>query len=228
MTRGRGQRESGQTLIEFSFIAVAILILTVGIADVGPAFFQYNALASGARFGARWGSVVAGVCGFEGRTPAPGESTWCSQYGGSLSAYWSQPGNTPLQGVNVPCPNDFTNDMQSDPNRADFYSDAPGAGASLSTFASPSATTIVGAILTHFDTSASSNNVVEGIVSPGFRWDKLRICLEERQDSTSPSPRMSPGARIRVVVYYPYTLISGGLLGTAGFHLVAASEYQVD
>jgi Flp pilus assembly protein TadG len=50
--------EKGQSLVEFAFTLVLLLILVVGIADLGRALFTYLSLRDGAQEGALYGSVV--------------------------------------------------------------------------------------------------------------------------------------------------------------------------
>ncbi len=47
----RGER--GQTLVEFAVVALAFLLMMVGILDLGRAVYAYNAIANAAREGAR-------------------------------------------------------------------------------------------------------------------------------------------------------------------------------
>lgn len=49
--------EHGQSLTEFAFGAVILLILLVGIVDLGRAFFTYIALRDAAQEGAVYGSI---------------------------------------------------------------------------------------------------------------------------------------------------------------------------
>jgi Flp pilus assembly protein TadG len=51
----RGER--GQSLVEFSLVAVAFFILVLGIVDVGRAVWHYNALAQATREGTRYAIV---------------------------------------------------------------------------------------------------------------------------------------------------------------------------
>jgi len=48
---------SGQTLIEFALTFILLLTLIFGIVDGGRAMYAYNAIASAAREGARFGAV---------------------------------------------------------------------------------------------------------------------------------------------------------------------------
>jgi hypothetical protein len=53
----RGQ--AGTAVIEFAFVMVFLLLLTIGITEIGRAFWYYNALQKAARDGARCLSTVA-------------------------------------------------------------------------------------------------------------------------------------------------------------------------
>jgi TadE-like protein len=61
-------REKGQSLIEFSFMLIVILLLLVGTIDLGRAIFTYLALRDGAQEGASYASysptsnITARVC----------------------------------------------------------------------------------------------------------------------------------------------------------------------
>lgn len=55
--RLRRKIECGQSLIEFAFGAVLLLILLVGIVDLSRAFFTYIALRDAAQEGAVYGSI---------------------------------------------------------------------------------------------------------------------------------------------------------------------------
>lgn len=51
------QSESGQSLVEFAFSILLLLILLAGIVDIGRAFFSYMALHDAAQEGALYGSL---------------------------------------------------------------------------------------------------------------------------------------------------------------------------
>ncbi len=53
----RPRHESGQSLIEFSLMAVALIILLTGVMDLGRAYFTYLALKDAASEGAYFGSA---------------------------------------------------------------------------------------------------------------------------------------------------------------------------
>lgn len=75
--RGQG----GQTLVEFALAIPILLLLTVGIFDIGRGVFYFNALADCAREGARFGIVL---------TDPYYEKTLYSN-----SNPWAIPGNAP-------------------------------------------------------------------------------------------------------------------------------------
>ena len=50
-------RDIGQALVEFALVLPIFLLLVPGLVDVGRLVYINNALAEGAREGARWGSV---------------------------------------------------------------------------------------------------------------------------------------------------------------------------
>jgi hypothetical protein len=55
--------ERGQGLVEFAFVATILLILFVGLADLGRALFAYMALRDAAQEGATYGSLYPGESG---------------------------------------------------------------------------------------------------------------------------------------------------------------------
>ena len=52
-------REKGQSLVEFAFGVVVLVILVAGIFDLGRALFTYMAMRDAAQEGALWASVNA-------------------------------------------------------------------------------------------------------------------------------------------------------------------------
>ena len=52
--------EQGQGLVEFAFVATLILVLFVGMVDLGRALFTYMALRDAAQEGATYGSIYPG------------------------------------------------------------------------------------------------------------------------------------------------------------------------
>jgi hypothetical protein len=55
--------EQGQGLVEFAFVATLLLILFVGLIDLGRALFAYMALRDAAQEGATYGSIYPGESG---------------------------------------------------------------------------------------------------------------------------------------------------------------------
>lgn len=49
--------EQGQGLVEFAFVATVLLVLVVGLVDLGRALFTYMALRDAAQEGATYGSI---------------------------------------------------------------------------------------------------------------------------------------------------------------------------
>ena len=52
--------EQGQGLVEFAFVATLLLVLFVGLIDLGRALFAYMALRDAAQEGATYGSIYPG------------------------------------------------------------------------------------------------------------------------------------------------------------------------
>jgi Flp pilus assembly protein TadG len=55
---GRAHRSDGQGLVEFALVFPILMLLLFGLVDVGRLVYINNALAEGAREGARYGSVA--------------------------------------------------------------------------------------------------------------------------------------------------------------------------
>src|SRR5579859_1533384 len=138
--------ESGQAVVEFGIIGIALLMLTAGLVDVGRAFYQYNAVSAAARYGARWGSVVGGTCtGLRGAST----SDWCNQYGtGNAGGFWSTAGNYPLQG-NSDCPQTIIKSQLPPYSKTPYYQ--------VSNYTQNTSTTIVGAVAQRFDTDSANH-----------------------------------------------------------------------
>lgn len=204
--------ESGQTLVEFAIISTVLLMMTAGLIDSGRAFYQYNALSAGARYGARWGSVVGGSCAL----PYGQDSTttdWCNREQISSGSFWTATGNAPLQGVGTDCPS-----YSSTP--ADYYTVQTVLN-SIPNGQQP--TTIVGAVATKFDSSASSSNFVTGGLTPGFDLSKLEVCIGLSGSTSIPGT----GAMVTVKVYYPFDPVSG-VLPQGRISMSASSQYEVE
>jgi Flp pilus assembly protein TadG len=52
-SRGRGSRSGGQTLVEFAIVIPLILLMVLGLVDLGRGVYAYNTLAQAARQGNR-------------------------------------------------------------------------------------------------------------------------------------------------------------------------------
>jgi hypothetical protein len=77
----RSGAKRGQTLVEFALTVPILLVLTIGLFDIGQAVYYYNALADCAREGARFGIVLSDrywETGVYGHDP------------------WQEPGNVPF------------------------------------------------------------------------------------------------------------------------------------
>jgi Flp pilus assembly protein TadG len=212
--------ESGQALIEFAFVAVALMIMTVGLADAGRAFFQYNAVSASARYAARWASVEGNTCS---ENPSnSGASDWCNKFNTTASGFWSQSGNQPLQGRNVACPSTI------DSTFTGYYLDSNGTVANqVTTY--KGTPTIVGSVLQKLDSTTSSSNIVTGAITPGFDSSKIRVCIwtAEQPSDVSNGLYSRPGTRIGVNVYYPFALISNEFV-TKNFDLIGSADYGVE
>ena len=199
--------QRGQAVVEFAIIGMVLMMLTVSLVDVGRAFFQYNAVAAGARYAARWGAVQGGTCALPYATST---SDFCNQLGNSSSSFWSQAGNKPLQGLNTSCPS---------------YSSTPGDYYTASSYKSATATTIVGAVAQRFDSSDQGTSFIIGALTPGFDLTKLQVCIEV--DSVNNTATPVTGDNVSVVLHYPFTPM-GAILPNTTFSLDAQSQYEVE
>jgi len=205
------KREGGQAVVEFALISLVLMMLTVGLVDLGRGFFQYQAVASAARFGARWGSVVGGTCAMLNQQST---NDWCNQLNHSAGAFWDQPGNKPLQD---PLP------LQLPRKPCPSYADNPEDYYTVSDYTANTSTTIVGMIAQKYDTSAASSSFVGGKVTPGLDLTQLHICVE----LPSSSARPQPGETVGVAVYYPFTGVTT-MITRQTLYLNATSQYQVE
>ncbi len=205
------KQEGGQAVVEFALISLLLMMLTVGLVDLGRGFFQYQAVASAARFGARWGSVVGGTCAVPNQQST---NDWCNQLGNKTMPFWDQPGNAPLQDPlpirlpRKPCPS---------------YADNPKDYYTVSDYTGNTSTTIVGMIAQKYDTSPSSSSLVGGKATPGLDLSQLQVCVELPSSSATPLP----GDTVEVRVYYPFTGVSTMISGQT-LYLNATSQYQVE
>lgn len=224
--RAAERGEQGQALIEFAIVFFVLMMLTTGLVDVGRAFYQYNALSSAARFGARWAAVVGGVCDLQGSNV----NDWCTQQGKATGGFWTQAGNVPIQGNNVACPS-YSADptayySASDPDN-DADNDYSAAGDTDGNDGAINSTTIVGTVDEHFDTSNTSSNFVVGAIG-GFDLSMLKVCIQ-----TTAAPAVAPnvptpgrGDYVRVVLHYHFNPVSF-ILARASFNLDATSQYEI-
>ncbi len=99
--------ESGQSLTEFAFGVVILLILLVGIVDLGRAFFTYIALRDAAQEGAVYGSICPlDVAAIESRLRSSSNTPVDLQNDSNVEVechYISASGETPCGSV-VPTP----------------------------------------------------------------------------------------------------------------------------
>jgi len=59
IARRRRRRGRGQALVEFALVFPLLMLLVFALIDLGRVVYAHNAIAEGAREGARWGSVQA-------------------------------------------------------------------------------------------------------------------------------------------------------------------------
>ncbi len=203
------KQENGQAVVEFALISLVLMMLTVGLVDLGRGFFQYQAVASAARFGARWGSVVGGTCAMLNQQST---NDWCNQLNHSTGTFWDQPGNKPIQGTGAACP---PYAPPPAPPSSDYYR--------VSDYTANTSTTIVGMIAQKYDTSAASSSFVGGKVTPGLDLSQLYVCVE----LPSSSARPQPGETVGVAVYYPFTGVTT-MITRQTLYLNATSQYQVE
>lgn len=205
-------------MIEFAIIGLLLLMITVGLIDVGRGFYAYIQMSSAARFAARWAAVQGGTCG-DSNTPSESTGDWCNGLGGSTSTvFWAQTGNVPLQGSST-CPRSW------DSTWSHYY---------YASDASTSTTypTVISTLERRMDTSSSSSSSQVGNWLAGLDPSQLRACIEISSDAydSTRTPVWEPvqGDWVTVFVYYHF-VPAGGLLGKAlSMDLVASSRYVVE
>jgi|SRR5450759_3913514 Flp pilus assembly protein TadG len=202
--------DEGQAVIEVAITLLAFLILTGGLLDLGRGFYQYNAVAAAARYGARWGSVEGGTCTALNQAST---SDWCNQLGGTSQSFWAQSGSAPLQSAGTSCPSTYQAGSSS------YYT--------VSDFKTSSSTTIVGAIAQHFDTNSSSTSAILGLLTPGFDLTKLKVCIELPVNPSTGTWSHTHGDNVKVYVYYPFNPATS-LVTTTQLNLVASSTYTIE
>jgi hypothetical protein len=233
------RQERGQTAVEFGIICSVLFLLTIGLIDVGRAFYQYNAISAAARYGSRWGGVAGGTCIDHGNsTLASGGSTvsgtaldWCTQEGSPNSSpstpplgnagFWNLNGNRQLQPAGTSCPTDLPTDLGGTGNTSYYYT--------VSNFMGTNDTSIVGAVAHKFDSSSSSSNLINGGSTPGFDLSKMRVCIQLPSESNGSgvTTGINDGEPVTVYVYYPFKP-AGPLFGNFQMPLVASAQYVVE
>jgi hypothetical protein len=218
--------ERGQALIEFAIIAIVLLMFSAGLLDVGRGFYQYNAVASAARYGARYAGIVGGTCSDTYRQPTgndwcnqgniaspPGPPAGCATPPTGAPAFWTSNGSSPCQAIGVSCPSTL------DTSFSGYYT--------ASNFVGSLYPSIVGMVVTRFDTNSGSSNVIGAAITPGFDLSKMKVCIQLSLDPETGQWSYKPGAKVTVFVYYPFSAV-GPLFGNAKFNLVASSQYTVE
>jgi TadE-like protein len=230
---GAPEAESGQALVEFALILIIMLTLIIGTVDVGRGFYQYNALASSARYAARWGSVVGGTCNgnTDGQIAPSTANDWCNQNNFSapppvsgacvtpdstMGGFWKYNGNYPLQcgGPNGAgnCPATYN------PSFAGYYH--------VSDFVGSNDTSIVGAVASRFDTN-SSGPYNGGTRTATFDPSQLLVCIQLPWDADISHWQGRIGDPVRVFVYFTFHPATTWL-AKVDFHLVASSSYSIE
>lgn len=210
--------EHGQSVVEFAIIAMVLIMATAGLLDVGRMFFQYNALAAAARYGARWGGVVGSTCSPSTHSGAgTGTNDWCTQLGQTTTAFWSQSGNRPVWGdQTTTCPSDL-----SGTNATNSYV--------ASSYTGSTSTTIVGAIVQKFDSSNTSTNFITGSTTPGLDPSKLKVCIQLSPDAWR-GGIWNPlsGDIVTVYLYYPFNPVSTLISSLSQINLEASASYVME
>jgi TadE-like protein len=214
--RHRAPRERGQTVVEFGIIGTVLLMLTVGLADVGRAFYDYNQLNALARYGSRWASVVGGTCALR---EAKSTSDWCNQFGGAgTSRFWTQNGNKPIQSAGTDCPAFKSGAGNPYPAPADYYT--------MQTYGGTP--TVVGAIAQKYDTNSSSPNFVAGTTTVGLDRTQLFVCIATTNNGSATQTEPALGDSVTLVVGYKFIAASGLFGKQLTFDLTASSTYKVE
>jgi hypothetical protein len=152
-----------------------------------------------------------------------GNSTndWCTSLGsvsGSTNPFWTQAGNKPVwTGTSGSCPSSYSGANDTNSYVASNYSGS-------------SSTTIVGALVQHFDSSSSSTNFIVGNLTPGLDLSKTRVCIQLSARAWNPDLSQwtpFPGDVVTVYVYYPFYPVSA-LLPANQINLIASAQYVVE
>lgn len=205
------REERGQAMLETGIALLVIIMVSAGVIDAARGFYQYNVVDAAARYGARWGSIAGGLCA---TANGPSTNDWCDQLGTSATAFWSQPGNAPLQASGVSCPSSF------DSTFTGYYI--------ASNYLRGTATTIVGSVAQRFETSSASTSYVQGALEPGLVMSNLKVCIQLTWNSTLSEWSTQPGDKVGVYIYYPYQPSVSLLTIVKQVNLVASSEYRID
>jgi hypothetical protein len=97
-----------------------------------------------------------------------------------------------------------------------------------SNYLSTSATSIVGAIAQHFDTSEASTGFVHGNLLSGLVLSDLKVCIQLTWDSSRGAWSTQPGDKVDIFVYYPFHPVLTLLTLLRQINLTASSEYRID
>lgn len=236
MMRHRCSAEGGQSVVETAIVLSVLLLLTAGLIDVGRAFYAYNSVANAARFAARWGSVVGGSCSQQNLGLNFSQNDFCNKLSPTPSTdqFWSTYGNYTLpKPVSVPpdwdrlCTKYSPSASSTDPHDAAYYNARePSGDATQSTtdFRNANETTIVGAVVQRFDSTAGATSVILGDATPGFDLRRLHVCIDS---SALNGSQPLPGDWIGVTVTYQFQP-AGPLFGSATFDLSATSQFVVE
>lgn len=211
----RAGGDSGQTIVEFAIISLLLMMLTVGMVDVGRAFYQYNEIANAAGMTARWASVQGGTCADPG-TPYETTADWCNTLTSSGTKFWAEKGNYPLQGKSN-CSTSFGT------VGTDSYQ--------LSDATANSASTIVGTVFRRLDTTSTSPSISPGNWLAGLDPSATSVCIQlssTYDSSRSPAWQPTQGDVVSVFVYYHFVALSGLFGHNLTINMAASSRYNVE
>lgn len=211
--RSRRAGESGQAVVEFAVISLVLMALTVGLVDVGRAFYQYNEIAAAAEAAARWAAVQGGTCANKQIAPVESTADWCNGLTTNGTAFWSIKGNYPVQG-SASCPTS--------------YDSAGTSSYLLSDSTANGTTTIVGTVLRRLDTTSTSNKVNAGSWLSGLQSNKLRVCIQLSSSFTGSTPSPYQGEIVSVFIYYQFVPVSGLFGKSLKVNMAASSRYVME
>jgi hypothetical protein len=207
------QGERGQAVVEFAVIGLILLALTVGLVDIGRAFYQYNEIASAAVDAARWASVQGGTCANKQITQYESTADWCNGLTTSGTAFWSLKGNYPVQGSGS-CPTS--------------YDSAGTSSYLLSDSTANGNTTIVGTVMRRLDTSSSAYKINAGNWLAGLDPRKLMVCIQLSSSFSGTTPSPQQGDVVSVFVYYQFVPVSGLFGKSLTINMAASSRYVME